>query len=104
MGFLKNLFSRKPKEYVDKRGLYQHVACKKCDNVLRVRIDKTYDLNRTDAGFVWHKTLVCGKCFNKMETTLTFDSNYNVVTEEISGGSYVAAPTSPEDNSSRGFG
>lgn len=104
MGFLKNLFSSKPKEYVDKRGLYQHVHCQKCSHVLRIRIDKTYDLNRTDNGFTWHKTLVCSECFNKMETTLTFDSKYTVIGQDINGGSYVDVPASAESESSRGFG
>lgn len=102
MGFLRNLFSRKPKKYVDERGLYYYVDCHKCHNVLRVRIDKQYDLNRQDdGGFVWRKTLVCPKCYSKMETEMTFDGNYKARTQEIRGGKYVAAPQ--EDDSERGF-
>ncbi|MGB1249388.1 MAG: hypothetical protein ACPG8W_02060 [Candidatus Promineifilaceae bacterium] len=104
MGFLRKLFSRKPKKYVDERGLYFHADCHKCHNVLRIRIDKQYDLNRQDdgGGFVWRKTLVCPKCFNKMQANMTFDGSHKAQTQEISGGKYVAAPQDG-DSAERGF-
>lgn len=104
MSFFKNLFSRKPKEYVDERGMYYYVDCHKCHDVLKVRIDKSYDLNREENGFVWRKTLVCNKCFNKMETEMLFDSKHNVTTQDITGGKYVAAPAEETTDGSRGFG
>ena len=98
MGFFSNLFSRKPKKYVDKRGLYFYVDCDNCHNVLKVRIDKQFDLNRQDngSGFVWRKTLVCPKCYRKMQTEMLFDGQHGVVSQEISGGEYVDAPDSAE--------
>ncbi len=106
MGFFKKLFSREPEKYVDKRGMYYYVDCHKCHKVMRVRIDKTYDLNREDNGFSWRKTLVCDKCFNKMETDMMFDGKYNVRSQDITGGKYVEAPAeaSDADDGARGFG
>ena len=105
MGFLRNLFSRKPKKYVDERGLYFHVDCHKCHNVLKVRIDKQFDLNRQDDGngYMWRKTLVCPKCYSKMQTEMTFDGGHKVRSQEITGGKYVAAPDEG-DSAERNFG
>ncbi len=96
MSFLDKLFNRKPKPYVDERGLYYYVDCHKCHKVMRVRIDKSYDLNREENGFSWRKTLVCDKCFNKMETEMRFDTKFNLQSQEISGGKYVDKPREPE--------
>lgn len=108
MSFLKNLFGRKsasPKKHVDERGMYFHVECQKCSRVLRVRIDKTYDINREENGYTWRKTLVCDKCFQKMETEMLFDGKYNVVAQEIHGGKYVEPPAeASESDGARGFG
>ncbi len=113
MSFFKKLFSSKPKEYVDERGIYYYVECHKCHKVMRVRIDRSYDLNREEDGYSWRKTLVCDNCFHKMETEMTFDSKYNQRTQEITGGKYVAEPVETETaddadsaagNGERGFG
>ncbi len=92
MGFFKKLFGgeRKPKEYVDTRGIYFYVRCDNCGTIARVRADKEYDLIREGSGFVWHKTIVDNRCFRPMPTVVTLDSNYQVVNAEISGGSYVS--------------
>ncbi len=94
MGFLKRLFDREPKPYVDERGLYFYVDCDNCHNVLRVRIDRQYDLNNEGGSYSWHKTLVCPSCYRKMVTTMTFDSKFQPTAQEIKGGKYVDEPTS----------
>ncbi len=92
MSFLKNLFSRKPKKYVDERGIYFHVACNRCKVVTRVRADRQYDLNRTDNGFEWRKTIVCPKCYSQMAAEVTFDGRYTPLKQEISAGAFVEPP------------
>lgn len=89
MGFLKRLFGGESSSYEDKQGIYLYVACDRCGSRLRVRVDKQYDLNRESGGYVWHKTLVDGKCFRPMSTIVRFDSSYEVVEAEIEGGRYL---------------
>ncbi len=89
MSFLKNLFSRKPKKYVDERGIYFHVECNRCKKTTKIRADKQYDLNHTDNGYLWRKTIVCPKCYSQMATEVTLNGNYTVTSQEIQGGRYV---------------
>ena len=92
MSFLKRLFGgqSKEKEYVDKRGIYFYVRCDNCGTCVRVRADKEYDLLREGGGFVWHKTIVDNRCFRPMSTVVYLDGNYQVTSEEISGGHYIS--------------
>lgn len=102
MGFLKKLFGGGQEPYEDKQGIYLYVACERCGSRLRVRVDKKYDLNRENGGYVWHKTLMDSKCFRQMPTVVRFDSNYDVVEAEIEGARYLSeaeyqAATQAED-------
>ena len=90
MGFLKNLFGGgEKKPYVDTRGVYFYVRCDNCGTIVKVRADKEYDLSRQGDGYTWHKTIVDNRCFRSIPTVVVLDSNYEVVTAEISGGEYV---------------
>lgn len=90
MSFLRNLFGRSGKPE-DKGGIFLYAICDRCGERLRIRIDRQYDLNRLDdGGYIWHKTLVDGKCYRPMPTVVTFDQNYQVVTSEIEGGHYIS--------------
>ena len=95
MNLIKRLFgSGSPKPYVDENGIYVYVHNTRCDSYVRLRIDRRHDLNRTDDGFVWHKTIVDAKCFNQMRAVITFDAKYNVVKREISSpGAFVDQDT-----------
>ena len=91
MGFLKKLFGGgdDKKEYVDKQGVYFYVQCNNCGKTVRIRADKQYDLSNDGGGYTWHKTIVDNKCFRPMNTVVTLDSNYNVVSAEIDNGRYI---------------
>ncbi|MCB8923351.1 MAG: hypothetical protein H6662_17320 [Ardenticatenaceae bacterium] len=90
MGFLKKLFGGgEPREYVDKYGIYFYVRCDNCGTIVKVRADRQHDLNSTDDGYEWHKTIVDNRCFRRMETVVHFDRSYNVTNAELSGGTYV---------------
>ena len=89
MGFLRRLLGGKKEEGGDPQGLYFYVQCDNCGAKVRVRADKQYDLNRTDEGFVWHKTIVDSKCFRQISTVVYLNQNYEVVSSEIDGGHYI---------------
>lgn len=90
MGFLRRLFgSEKKGAQGDTQGLYFYVQCDNCGTRLRLRADKQYDLNRTDEGYTWHKTIVDSKCFRQIPTVVQLDRNYEVVSAEIEGGHYI---------------
>lgn len=90
MGFLRRLFGGDDKGGEgDTQGIYFYVRCNKCGSKVRVRADKQYDLNRTDDGYIWHKTIMDSKCFRQIPTVVHFDGDYNVVSTEIDGGEYI---------------
>ena len=102
MGFLRRLFGsdKKAGSQADAQGLYFFIECDNCGARVRVRADKQYDLNRTDDGFVWHKTIVDSRCFRQIPTVVQLDRSYNVVSTEIDGGHYITreeyeAPEAP---------
>lgn len=88
----KKLFGKKPQKGGDDRGIYMHIACGKCEKVLRIRADKQHDLNRDGGSYFWRKTIVCDKCFHRMHTDVTFDSKYTITSSDIDSGRYVEAP------------
>lgn len=100
MGFLRRLFGGENKgAQEDTRGLYFYVLCHHCGARVRLRADKEYDLNRTDDGFVWHKTIVDSKCFRPMPAVVHLDRNYEVLSAEIEGGEFISreAYEAPEE-------
>jgi hypothetical protein len=90
MGFLRRLFGEGKKgREGDTQGIYFYVQCDHCGSRVRIRADKQYDLNRTDEGFVWHKTIVDSNCFRQIPTVVHLNRNYEVVSAEIEGGRYI---------------
>jgi hypothetical protein len=92
MGFLKKLFSGagQQKEYVDTRGIYIFVVCENCGTKVKVRADKQHDLNRTDNGFIWHKTIVDNRCFRRLQSVVYLDQNYQMTNYELTGGRFIS--------------
>ena len=94
MGFLKRLFGGggKSNAPVDKNGVYMYFRSPKAaDAVTKVRADKQHDLNRTDNGFVWHKTIVDSKYFSRIQAIVYFDGNYQVSNSDLTGGEMITA-------------
>lgn len=109
MGFLRRLFGGGEKKSAsgDPQGVYFYVQCDRCGARVRLRADKQYDLNRTDEGFVWHKTIVDSKCFRPIPAVVTLDHNYALVSVEIEGGRFITqeefeAPEPAEELQSEG--
>lgn len=108
MGFLRKLFGggeSKQTSGSDSTGFFFYVRCDHCGSVVRLRINKEWDLNRSANGFVWHKTIVDSRCFRQMPTVVHFDKNYQVVQADIQGGGiisqsdYEAATAKPVETS-----
>lgn len=90
MGFLRRLLGGDKKgSQVDTQGVYFFVRCNHCGARIRLRADKQYDINRSEDGYVWHKTIVDSKCFRQMPAVVHLDSNYEVISAEISGGEFI---------------
>ena len=89
MGFLKKLFGGGgEKKYVDKTGIYFYVKTDR-GAFVKVRADKQHDLNRTEYGYSWQKTIVDSKYFSRLNAQVYFDSQYNVTGSELSGGEFI---------------
>jgi hypothetical protein len=106
MSFLKKLFggddsSRSSRE--DDQGFFLYVQCDHCGAKVRLRVHKQHDLNYSDEGYVWVKTIVDSRCFRPMHTVVHFDSKYRVTGSELEGGRYISreeyeAPEASQDH------
>ena len=89
MPFLKNLFTpAKP----EKHYYTFHVKCKRCGEIIEGRIDLDNDLSLNDEGdgYLVRKGLMgSGRCFQQIEVELNFDSNRQIIEQNIQGGTFV---------------
>ena len=93
MSFLKKLFGgddSKRSSGADDQGFFLYVQCDNCGAKVRLRVHKQHDLNYTDDGFVWVKTIIDSQCFRPMHTVVHFDRSYGVTTSELEGGRYIS--------------
>jgi hypothetical protein len=70
-----------------------YVRCRRCGEVIRTRLDLKNELTpRDEGGFMARKTMVGSQlCFERIEVTLIFDHNRQVIEHEIAGGDVVTA-------------
>jgi len=99
MSFLKKLtgiFS--PSSPKAEEGVYWiYVQCNRCGEKLRARVNLFNDLS-VDYGegevakaYYCRKVIIGEKlCFQPIEVTLSFDSNYKLVDQQISGGKLIS--------------
>jgi hypothetical protein len=90
MNFFKKLLGGASRHAGDPDGIYFYVKCEHCGEKVRLRVHKAHDLNRTDDGYVWHKTIVDSRCFRPMPTVVHLDAQFNVTNQEIQGGHYIS--------------
>ncbi len=91
------------REIRDPAGIYLYVKCHRCGAPVRVRVDRSHDLQSDydTGGYVLHKEIMDGTCFALMQTTVHFDGGYNITDQEIEGGAFItwdeyAALTQPK--------
>lgn len=92
MWWLRRLFGRPVRAEAD-NALWLHVSCDRCGEVIRVRVDRRYDVasNLLDPGeagpaYTMHKDVVGDRCFQRIAVTLGFDRRMNIVESRIQGG------------------
>lgn len=93
MSFLKKLFGdgdSKRFSGTDDQGFFLYVQCDNCGDKVRLRVHKQHDLNYTDDGYMWVKTIIDRQCFRPMHTVVHFDSNYRMTDSELDGGRYIS--------------
>ncbi|RMF03748.1 MAG: hypothetical protein D6768_05145 [Chloroflexi bacterium] len=92
MGFLESIKSVFSTESAPE-GHWVYVRCKRCGEVIKTRIDLQNSLSSTDSGdYVARKTLVGNQlCFERVEVTLHFNRNRQLVDQEIFNGEFISA-------------
>lgn len=77
----------------DPHGIWLHYRCGRCGAPVRVRADRTSDLNREDDGpgvYVLRKEVMDNRCFALMHSEVWFDSAFTVVASDVTGGSLIS--------------
>lgn len=93
MSFLKRIFGGEDpskKSSTGSEGFFFYVQCDNCGKKVRLRILKQYELNYSDDGYVWHKTIVDSRCFREIQAVVHFDNKYNVTNADINGGQQIS--------------
>lgn len=100
MSFLGRLFGRSGRgasPESDQYASYYYLRCNKCGEVIRVRIDRRWDLEQefdeggADAasGYAARKEVMGTKCFQMLRLTVQFDRGYHEADKQLSGGTFV---------------
>ncbi|MBM3188121.1 MAG: hypothetical protein FJZ90_05295 [Chloroflexi bacterium] len=92
----------------DPNALWLHFRCKRCGEVVRIRVDKRNDLNREEEGpgaLLLRKDVMDSKCFQMMTAEVWLDGAYNVVSADVTGGELITeqeyeAATAPKTDES----
>jgi hypothetical protein len=90
--FLKNIFEKKGGDSTDILWIYSQ--CDECGERFKTLIRKYNDLSPTykeeGAAFIFRKELIGSSCHNRVNLYLGFDKNYRKISEEITGGHFIA--------------
>ncbi|MDX1994657.1 MAG: hypothetical protein SF029_19900 [bacterium] len=94
MNFLKNLFGGggKPQNTSEGgRAIYLYVRPKRCDQIVRVRIDLWNDLSENDegGGYFVRKTAQGTRCPFAAEIHVSFDGKRNITQQGVENGAFV---------------
>lgn len=93
MSFLKNLFGGTPAK-PDKNYYTFQVKCNRCSEIIEGRVDLNNDLsldydNDQTVYFVRKGLMGGSRCFQQIGVELKFDSNRQLIEQNISGGEFV---------------
>jgi hypothetical protein len=89
MGFFARFFGGGRREA--DRGIYLYIQPKRCDEVIRVRIDPYNELSQADEGdgYFVRKLARGARCPFEVEILLRFDKNRTLRAREIHNGAFV---------------
>ncbi len=92
MRWLKQLFTRRTRAEGN-TALWLYVRCRRCGELIRVRIDRRYDLasewrepGEPGPAYTMHKDIVGNRCFQRIRVTVGFDARLQMVERQIEGG------------------
>ena len=81
----------------DDRVMWLYVQCDYCGEVVRVRVNKSTDLEHlydegSDAavGYALHKEVIGSDCYRLMRVEMKFDSSHRVLDQSVRGGRLVS--------------
>jgi hypothetical protein len=91
MNFLKSIFGGGGGG--DNRTCYVHVRPKKCDKIVKVRIDLHRELSATDdgKGYFTRKVVYAVRCPFQAEVVIKFNKRRKITEQEITNGDFVSA-------------
>jgi hypothetical protein len=100
MSFLGRLFGRSGRvdsSDGDQHAFLYYLRCARCGEVIRVRIDRRWDLEQEfdegsgDAatGYAARKEVMGTKCFQMLRLTVEYDRSYHEADKQLSGGTFV---------------
>jgi hypothetical protein len=100
MSFLKRLsdfLAPTQKPGFDERSYLLDVRCRRCGEIIPVRIDLMNELSRDfSTGQYRTRKIVMGstknRCFQQIELELTFDKNKQLIEQHVTGGEIVEPP------------
>lgn len=77
----------------EQEGYWIYVRCHRCGEAIKTRLDLQNNLSpREEGGYIARKTLVGSQlCFERIEVTLIFDENRQLVEREAVRGDFITA-------------
>lgn len=103
MNFLKRLLGGG--EPRDPNALWLYVRCGYCGQKLKIRVDRRFDLSHDhdQGGYILHKEILDGTCFQRMHAVVRYDPAYRIVSQEVEGGELLTKEEfEVEENKSEG--
>lgn len=90
MGFLRRIFGGGGKSSNDAVGLYFYVRPKRCDEIVKVRINMNNDLSRADeGGYFVRKVVQATRCPFPAELHVSFDDKRRITQIGVQDGEEV---------------
>jgi hypothetical protein len=95
MRWLRRSFTR-PSRQDSATALWIYVVCGRCEEAIRVRVDRRYDLvsemrdpGESGPAYTLHKDIVGRRCFQRIAVDVAFDQRRQMTERHISGGRWL---------------
>jgi len=89
---LKNVFAGAGN---DSKLIEVFIEDKKCGNQMKLILRKSYDIQKVyeeqrEAAYEIKKVVICDNCYNKINLSMQFDKNYNIINQNIEDGKIIS--------------